>query len=890
MTVWHNANNNANTQLATSVLVGDTTIEVVEDVFPATPFFLTLVGGNFGGTRKLEIVEVTSKVGTTLTVVRAQQGTIEQEFLVGGSDEALAQLRVTSGQIEELQIAITTIETNYYDKTVDTADNITDGVTNAIITLTQESNFETAYTHSQTITGNPHQLGIDDLTDGTNVAKLDTINTFTASQKFNADVTFYGNIYQVGEGIIVFAEEVKSQNDLITVRDGNPVALATGEYAGIRVDNYDGLGSWAKFGLGVDGFFRLGDENDLQIALTRQDVPVANTLFSYNATNYRADSTDLYYVNSNYGFGYDDPKQKAHISGNLRMGALNANAHIIFDGAGAVGSEAALLLVSDTNDTEGAVTEDIIFGGGSAVATTDATYAEMFPTGLPRNVWGKFKGATGDFIVGNAPDIEKMNVYGSYTTGNMTTTTGLNPGYYVYRSTATDRNRYGIKLQYDAADDNYGTMLYTSGEPNRVIMFGKANTPAGVELIDSDFSEFARFSNSGFLGLKTKDPQALLDVRGGVYLNGMAGYQAVGTVRLGRTDNVGRYHEIKYYNDETSANNYIDFGVHDGTLDGIPPTVLRLYGDKSAVFEGALTANLLTVNGFTKIETVNTNINPNTALKLQNTNNAGDVGDCSALLSTQADGGNPYFSMDINGVYGWSYGIDGQDSNKFKILTGYISMSSQVDASLKSGLTITTGGYLGVNNQSPAYACDVKGDINCTGDFRINGVSFGDEVLYDEILSSSLTQYDINITTSRPIIKARFKLKATANGTTIKIRFNDNANTEYAYYRKKYQYNDGTPSYYTFFTDGIEVDTDINVGTEGFTLMEFEIDNTSNLEYKRFKLTANAFNDNLQLDKCIIEINGVMKSTSIGEISKISLIALANSIATGSEISVYGIR
>lgn len=43
------------------------------------------------------------------------------------------------------------------------ADNISDGSTNAIITLTQETNFGTAYTHSQITTGNPHSLDSADI-------------------------------------------------------------------------------------------------------------------------------------------------------------------------------------------------------------------------------------------------------------------------------------------------------------------------------------------------------------------------------------------------------------------------------------------------------------------------------------------------------------------------------------------------------------------------------------------------------------------------------------------------------------------------------------------------------------------------------------------------------
>src|SRR4030042_875961 len=48
------------------------------------------------------------------------------------------------------------------------ADDIPDGSTNVIITSTQETNFGTAYTHSQTTTGNPHSLDYTDIGLGAN--------------------------------------------------------------------------------------------------------------------------------------------------------------------------------------------------------------------------------------------------------------------------------------------------------------------------------------------------------------------------------------------------------------------------------------------------------------------------------------------------------------------------------------------------------------------------------------------------------------------------------------------------------------------------------------------------------------------------------------------------
>lgn len=55
---------------------------------------------------------------------------------------------------------------NVFYKGIDTSDDIVEGTTNLFMTTTQEINFETAYSHSQITTGNPHNLSSFDLTDG----------------------------------------------------------------------------------------------------------------------------------------------------------------------------------------------------------------------------------------------------------------------------------------------------------------------------------------------------------------------------------------------------------------------------------------------------------------------------------------------------------------------------------------------------------------------------------------------------------------------------------------------------------------------------------------------------------------------------------------------------
>ena len=67
-----------------------------------------------------------------------------------------------------------------------------------------------------------------------------------------------------------------------------------------------------------------------------------------------------------------------------------------------------------------------------------------------------------------------------------------------------------------------------------------------------------------------------------MHLNVMDGYQESGSVIFGRNDNVGRFHEIKGYNTNTAASNYLSFRVHNGTVDETVE-VMRLKGDGTAI-------------------------------------------------------------------------------------------------------------------------------------------------------------------------------------------------------------------------------------------------------------------------------------------------------------------
>ncbi|HBG06904.1 MAG: hypothetical protein A2075_12460 [Geobacteraceae bacterium GWC2_58_44] len=93
----HNVKNNAASTLGAQLLINSTSMVVAADVFPVVPFYLTLADSEG---LSLEVVEVTDKTGTTLTVIRGVEGA-DQTHPVGRPVE----LRMMAQHLVELQDA-----------------------------------------------------------------------------------------------------------------------------------------------------------------------------------------------------------------------------------------------------------------------------------------------------------------------------------------------------------------------------------------------------------------------------------------------------------------------------------------------------------------------------------------------------------------------------------------------------------------------------------------------------------------------------------------------------------------------------------------------------------------------------------------------------------------
>jgi len=98
------------------------------------------------------------------------------------------------------------------------------------------------------------------------------------------------------------------------------------------------------------------------------------------------------------------------------------------------------------------------------------------------------------------------------------------------------------------------------------------------------------------------------------------------------------------------------------------------------------------------------------SIYLYNTNSASTTAHSILTLRTNGNGsGNPYLSFDINGVKGYSMGIDNADGDKFKFHTNWNLNNANTPA-----LTLASDGKFGIGTASPSRSLHVQSSDNTT--------------------------------------------------------------------------------------------------------------------------------------------------------------------------------
>lgn len=113
-------------------------------------------------------------------------------------------------------------------------------------------------------------------------------------------------------------------------------------------------------------------------------------------------------------------------------------------------------------------------------------------------------------------------------------------------------------------------------------------------------------------------------------------------------------------------------------------------------------------NSFSGADNPSSNTVP--SIYVYNSNNSSSSAHAIMALRTNGNnGGNPYLSFDIDGILGYSLGIDNADGDKLKLHNNWSFNNSNTPA-----LTITSDGRMGVGTASPGRKLHVQGSDNTT--------------------------------------------------------------------------------------------------------------------------------------------------------------------------------
>ncbi len=199
------------------------------------------------------------------------------------------------------------------------------------------------------------------------------------------------------------------------------------------------------------------------------------------------------------------------------------------------------------------------------------------------------------------------------------------------------------------------------------------------------------------------------------------------------------------YTPATTGDKLIKFETNSTGSKGIVLTNIRFYSsyhklnvDGDVNVTGTINSTQLTATGDI---TTTGNLKANVALSVIH-NNTGNSRETNAGIycynygatntnhsiitaRTNGDGGNPYLSLDVAYVGGWSIGIDNRDSHKLKFVSEWDFSSAQTK------VTILRNGNVGIGTTSPSYTLDVNGDARITGTLTTGtgGINAGSETI-----------------------------------------------------------------------------------------------------------------------------------------------------------------
>ena len=253
---------------------------------------VSISGGNL-------VVSKGKKIVTTNSV----QGTVDTDCIITVRDENTISSSLTKlsdlfyniwVEVDELSTEMYTVPSSYLlgvelGKKVST--EVGKGLSEVNLTTAMKTSYDTAVSKA-------HDTNCDmqlKSPDGTKIP----IYTDNAGA-----VHIDGDIIQSGSSYETHAENINTPQNLIKLRDGATTGLASGEYAGLEAENYDGANT-GRLVFGNDGIARVGDVGDEQPLATREESPTSGGVAVWNESTLKFDAdvpvNQFVYGSTQYG-------------------------------------------------------------------------------------------------------------------------------------------------------------------------------------------------------------------------------------------------------------------------------------------------------------------------------------------------------------------------------------------------------------------------------------------------------------------------------------------------------------------------------------------------------------------------------------------------------------
>ena len=346
-------------------------------------------------------------------------------------------------------------------------------------------------------------------------------------QTFSGKVNINNNLL-VGSGHLF----VDTQNNLVGLRTSDP-------QAGLHVESNTYVRDDFRVGSGI-----VMNETTGQIT-AGSFVGDGSGITSVNSDSGSwVNGTDVVHLattGDNVGIGTTTPQQKLEVHGNILLGQNDIASFIHGGQVTALSSDTNILIVSDANDTTGALGGDIIFGSGSSIdmdANRDFTFAEAYPSSVPRLEHMRIVGSNGRVGIGTSSPDTILHVEAASNPQILVEDTG-------------SANQSTIRFKTATTDWAVGQH---GGETGK---FKIANhTLLGT-------NDHITIDTSGNVGIGKTDPDAMLHVNGNVIVGDVGAYGSAVThqdaqLTLGGTHNTG-------YNLSNKIKLLISGGNNDGS-------------------------------------------------------------------------------------------------------------------------------------------------------------------------------------------------------------------------------------------------------------------------------------------------------------------------------------